>query len=77
MKDDLIASIALKVSFFCMIAAFIGVIANIWELVDDRQLSEKFWMTLGVVFVASVVTLAVRKGLSAGKQQKSDEGTQE
>jgi hypothetical protein len=63
MRQDTIRSICFTVCIFCIVAGMLLGIGMIWDWIDDSTLIRKSFMTLGLLFLASLLTLTVASKL--------------
>lgn len=65
--------ITLYISILCILIATTISILAIWRVVIDTQFVWKSLMTLGVIFLASLLTFTVNNLIPADREQKPPE----
>ncbi|GAB7562095.1 hypothetical protein LG202_01340 [Methylobacillus methanolivorans] len=63
MRMNTIRNICFTICILCIIASLLLGVAMIWDWVKDSDFIHKSFMTLGALFVASLLTLSVAKKL--------------
>lgn len=58
-----IRTICFTICILCILASLLLGVAMIWDWVKDSDFIHKSFMTLGVLFVASLLTLSVARKL--------------
>lgn len=58
-----IRTICFTICIFCILASLLLGVAMIWDWVKDSDFIHKSFMTLGVLFLASLLTLSVARKL--------------
>lgn len=66
MRANVIRNICFTICLLCILASLALGIAMIWDWIQDSAFIHKSFMTLGVLFVASLLTLTVAKKLGVG-----------
>jgi|GEM_PF-1325491 len=67
---EILNRISLYVSLLCIIVATTISILGIWNVVDSDVLVWKSLMTLGVIFLASLLTYSVNRLIPLGGEKK-------
>jgi hypothetical protein len=63
MRQDTIRTICFTVCILCIVVGMLLGIGVIWDWIDDSALIRKSFMTLGLLFLASLLTLSVARKL--------------
>lgn len=63
MRTNTIRTICFTVCILCIMGGMLLGIAMIWDWIKDNDFIRKAFMTLGVLFFASLMTLSVAKKL--------------
>ena len=63
MRTNTIRTICFTVCILCILGGMLLGIAMIWDWIKDNDFIRKAFMTLGVLFFASLMTLSVAKKL--------------
>jgi hypothetical protein len=63
MRQDTIRTICFTVCILCIVVGMLLGIGIIWDWIDDSALIRKSFMTLGLLFLASLLTLSVARKL--------------
>ena len=63
MRQDTIRTICFSVCILCIVAGLVLGLGIIWNWIDNSALIRKSFMTLGVLFLASLLTLSVARKL--------------
>lgn len=63
MRQDTIRTICFTVCILCIVVGMLLGIGVIWDWIDDSSLIRKSFMTLGLLFLASLLTLSVARKL--------------
>lgn len=63
MRTNTIRTICFTVCILCILGGLLLGIAMIWDWIQDSDFLRKAFMTLGVLFFASLMTLSVAKKL--------------
>ena len=59
MRQDTIRTICFTVCILCIVVGMLLGIGVIWDWIDDSALIRKSFMTLGLLFLASLLTFSV------------------
>lgn len=68
MRMNTIRNICFTICILCIIASLLLGMAMIWDWVKDSDFIHKSFMTLGALFVASLLTLSVAKKLGVSNE---------
>ena len=63
MRTNTIRTICFTVCILCILGGMLLGIAMIWDWIKDNDFIRKAFMTLGILFFASLMTLSVAKKL--------------
>lgn len=63
MRQDTIRTVCFTVCIICIVVGMLLGIVVIWDWIDDSALIRKSFMTLGLLFLASLLTLSVARKL--------------
>jgi uncharacterized membrane protein YhaH (DUF805 family) len=72
MKLYQLNKICFSICIVCIVAGTVLSLAMIWGELEDSRFMWKSWLTIGVFFLASVLTICVNNALG-WRQQQSDE----
>jgi O-antigen ligase len=65
-------TICFTICVVCIVLGSVLALAMIWTEIKDNEFVWKFWLTIGVFFLASALTLSVTKTLG-GKTEPGEE----
>jgi hypothetical protein len=63
MRQDTIRTICFSICILCIVAGLVLGLGIIWNWIDNSALIRKSFLTLGVLFLASLLTLSVARKL--------------
>lgn len=63
MRQDTIRTICFGICILCIVAGLVLGLGIIWNWIDNSAVIRKSFMTLGVLFLASLLTLSVARKL--------------
>lgn len=69
MRQDTIRTICFAICILCIVAGMVLGMGIIWDWIDDSKLIRKSFMTLGLLFLASLLTLSVARKLGVKNDQ--------
>jgi len=73
MNLQLLNKVCFTICISCIVLGTVFSLAIIWGELSDNELFWKSWLSIGVLFLASVLTLSVSKTLGRHEKPEGDD----